>query len=101
MGWGAVAMVATTALSVGSSVRSQHMQKKASRSAARASAEAAKRNVTVQSSGAEPVRESTENAAARDVAVQNARKRRQGYASSVNDRSLSSSLVGNKSILGG
>lgn len=101
MGFSAAAALIGTALSVGSSIRNQHQQKKAARSAEASAREAAKRNVTVQSSGAEPVRTSSENAEAGDVAAQNARKRRQGYASTLTNRGLTSSLVGNKSILGG
>ena len=89
------------ALSIGSSVYSGKKAEKAQKRAESQAREAAKRNVTVQSSGAEPVRTSSENAEAGDEAAQNARKRRQGYASTLTNRGLTSSLVGNKSILGG
>ena len=101
MGWTTAALLASTAISVGSSIHSQNKQEKAQKRAEAQAREAAKRNVTVQSSGAEPVRTSSENAEAGDVAAQNARKRRQGDASTLTDRGLTSSLVGNKSILGG
>ncbi len=101
MGWTAAALLASTAISVGSSIHSQNKQKQAQKRAEAQSREAAKRNVTVQSSGAEPEQRRAENEAASDVAAQNARKRRQGYASTLTNRGLTSSLVGNKSILGG
>lgn len=102
MGVGAaIAAIAGTALSVGGSMYSAKKQEKAQKQAEAAAREAAKRNVTVQSSGAEPTRTSSENVAAGEVARQNARKRRQGYASTLTGRTLSTSLIGNKSTLGG
>ena len=101
MGWTAAALIASTAISVGSSIYSNKKQASAQKKAEAQAREAAKRNVTVQTSGAEPTRTSSENSAAGEAAMQNARKRRQGYASTLNDRGLASSLVGNKSILGG
>lgn len=100
MGFSGAALVGA-ALSIGSGIYSARKQDKAQKRAEAQAREAAKRNVTVQSSGAEPVRTSSENAEAGDVAAQNARKRRQGYASTLTNRGLTSSLVGNKSILGG
>ena len=97
----ATAVLVGTALSVGASMHTQNKMKKSQRSAEIAAREAAKRNVTVQSSGAEPVRAEAENVAVGDVARQNARKRRQGIAGTVTDKGLASSLVGNKSLLGG
>lgn len=101
MGFTAGAALIGTALSIGSSIHSAKKQEKAQKRAEAQAREAAKRNVTVQRSGAEPVQRNVENEAAGDVAAQNARKRRQGYASTLTNRGLTSSLVGNKSILGG
>lgn len=101
MGWTAAAAIVSTAVSIGSSIRQEHQQKKAQKNAEAAAREAAKRNVTVKSQGAEPVRTSTENVEAGEVARQNARKRRQGYVSTLPGQALTSSLVGNKSKLGG
>lgn len=101
MGWTAAALVASAAISAGSSIYSSRKQESAQKRAEVRAREAAKRNVTVQSSGPEPTKRTDENSAAGDAAMQNARKRRQGYASTLNDRGLTSSLVGNKSILGG
>ena len=89
------------ALAIGASMHQQNKVQKAQKSAEAAAREAAKRNVTVQSSAAEPVRAEAANAEAGEVARQNARKRRQGIASTVSARALTSSLVGNKSLLGG
>jgi hypothetical protein len=95
------AFLAGTALSVISGLHSKNKMEKSQRSAEIAAREAAKRNVTVQSSGAESTRAESENESASYVAQQNAKKRRQGIASTVTDRALTSSLVGNKSLLGG
>lgn len=89
------------ALAVGASMHTQNKAQKAQKSAEAAAREAAKRNVTVQSSAAEPVRAEAANVEAGEVARQNARKRRQGIASTVSAGALTSSLVGNKSLLGG
>lgn len=95
------AFLAGTALSVISGLHSKNKMEKSQRSAEIAAREAAKRNVTVQSSGAESTRAESENESASYVAQQNAKKRRQGIASTITDRALTSSLVGNKSLLGG
>lgn len=97
----AVTGIAGAALSIGSSMHSARKQEKAQERAEAAAREAAKRNVTVQSSGAEPVRKSVENEPAGEIAAQRARKRRQGYAGTLTGRTLTTSLVGNQSTLGG
>lgn len=91
----------TTALAVGASMHMQNKANKAQKSAEVAAREAAKRNVTVQGSAAEPVRAEAANVEAGEVARQNARRRRQGIASTVSAGALTSSLIGNKSRLGG
>ncbi len=101
MGFSAGAALVGTALSIGSSMHQAKKQEKAQKKAEAAAREAAKRNVTVKSQGAEPVRTSSENVEAGEVARQNARKRRQGYVSTLPGQALTSSLVGNKSKLGG
>lgn len=101
MGFTAGAALVGTALSIGSSIHSARKQEKAQKRAEAQAREAAKRNVTVRSQGAEPARVSAENVEAGEEARQNARKRRQGYASTLNNSVLTSSLVGNKSTLGG
>ncbi len=98
---GFTSALVTAALAVGASMHTQNKAKKAQQSAEIAAREAAKRNVTVQSSAAEPVRAEAANVEAGEVARQNARKRRQGIASTVSAGALTSSLVGNKSRLGG
>ena len=72
------AFLAGTALSVISGLHSKNKMEKSQRSAEIAAREAAKRNVTVQSSGAESTRAESENESASYVAQQNAKKRRQG-----------------------
>ena len=98
---GFTSALVTAALAVGASMHTQNKAKKAQQSAEIAAREAAKRNVTVQSSASEPVRAEAANVEAGEVARQNARKRRQGIASTVSAGALTSSLVGNKSRLGG
>lgn len=98
---GLTSAIVGAALAVGGSMHVQNKVKKSQRSAEIAAREAAKRNVTVQGSGGVPVREEGVNVEAGEVARQNARKRRQGIASTVSGRALASSLVGNKSLLGG
>ena len=101
MGFSAGAALVATALSIGSSMHQAKKQEKAQKKAEAAAREAAKRNVTVQGSAAEPVRAEAANVEAGEVARQNARRRRQGIASTVSAGALTSSLIGNKSRLGG
>lgn len=89
------------ALTVGGSLYTQHKAKKAQAAAEAQAREAAKRNVTVQASGAESVGRDVEAQQVGEVARQNARRRRQGMAGTVNDRDLAGSLTGNRVILGG
>ena len=98
---GFTSALVSAALAIGGSMHAQNKAKKAQRSSEVAAREAALRNVTVQSSAAEPVRAEAANVEAGEVARQNARKRRQGIASTVSAGALTSSLVGNKSLLGG
>lgn len=95
------AIIGSTLLSVGAGLHTQNKMQKAQKSAEIAAREAAKRNVTVQSSGGEPVRAEAANVEAGEVARQNARKRRQGIVGTLSGKALASSLVGNKSLLGG
>lgn len=101
MGFSGAAAIVGAALSIGASVRSQHMQNKAAKSAARASAEAAKRNVTVQSKQADPNQVQSDSAGIAEGNRQTAAKRRQGMASTVNRGGLLTSLVTGRNKLGG
>lgn len=100
MGFTTAAAIVGTVLTVGSSIRSQHMQNKAAKSAARASAEAAKRNVTVQSKQADPNQMQSDQAGVAEGNRQSAAKRRQGVLSTVNPGGLLTSLVTGRKNLG-
>lgn len=105
MGFEAGAALLSAAASIGSSMYSGRKQDKAQKRAEAQAREAAKRNVTVQTSAPQSTRESAAAAEEDERARLNAKRRRQGYASTLTDRGLTnrgltSSLVGNNNTLG-
>ena len=91
----------SAALSVGGSLSSSHQQKKLQRAATVAAPEAAKRNVSVGVSAADPSQITADAGENEEVNRQNANRRRYGMARTVNPGGVLGSLTGGRKTLGG
>lgn len=91
----------SAALSVGGSLYGSHQQKKQQQAATVAAQEAAKRNVSVGASAADPTQAAADTGESEEVNRQNASKRRYGMARTVNPGGVLGSLTGGRKTLGG
>lgn len=89
------------ALSIGGSLYGSRQQKKQQQAATVAAQEAAKRNVSVGASVADPTQAATDTGESEEVDRQNASKRRYGMARTVNPGGVLGSLTGGRKTLGG
>ncbi|WP_300666393.1 hypothetical protein [uncultured Akkermansia sp.] len=86
---------------MGGSLYSSHQQKKQQRAATVAAQEAAKRNVSVGVSAADPSQITADAGENEEVNRQNASRRRYGMARTVNPGGVLVSLTGGRKTLGG